>query len=240
MSTIFSENATDLARLTSKLYLLHAGFAMVSYMTCDSLERAKKKARSDLLVSFFQLWIVAFILLLKLLSPVKCYIPFPCHSIINQGRPGYLTQLKVSNDAEVEKELKRARDLLEKIKAKLAAKEVFSKKADDSIPFFASRQFQRSIPSREGVVKHKDEKTGLITADGERMAKISEEEEWEMRPIYNVFDDETDASNRSNGPSVPVPSRDMAADIFNLRKQLQKGDYETIFDKRNIFIGEDN
>lgn len=140
--------------------------------------------------------------------------------------------------------LQRAREVLEKSKAKLAAREEAGRAtilgADASVPFFAQTS-KKDVVSREGVVKSVDEKTGLITADGERMAAISEQEDWEFRPLFEVFENEmTDEEDRYSLASQQLASRDVAASVFNLRKQLQLDDYHKIFDTKNRFIGEDN
>lgn len=91
--------------------------------------------------------------------------------------------------------------------------------------------------SKPSVVKSKNEETGLITTDGELMATLSEEDEWELRELLDVFqselEDETDLSKN-------LSKRDVAASIMNLRLSMHNEDYRKIFDKRNRFIGEDN
>lgn len=136
--------------------------------------------------------------------------------------------------------VERARAVLEKSKAKLAKQEERSavttatKKTAAETPFFA----QRSV-NRDRVVKSKDDETGLITADGEVMAAISEQEDWEMRSLSEVFENETDESGDVYSlASQQLAERDVAASVWNLRKQLQTDDYLKIFDKRNRFIGE--
>jgi len=149
--------------------------------------------------------------------------------------------------------LQRAREVLEKSKAKLAAQQQEGAKEDSSsnnnkqklaspgvdttnTPFFA----QRSV-SRDGVVKSRDASTGLITADGEIMAAISEQEDWEIRPINEVFVNEMkENEDVYSMASQQLASRDLAASVWNLRQQLHNDDYQKIFDKRNFFIGEDN
>ena len=136
---------------------------------------------------------------------------------------------------EINRGLDRARTVLEKSKAKLIAKEQQQKvEKEDELPFFATGQ--RSV-SRDGVIKFVDERTGLRVADGERMAAISEHEDWEMRSISQVFESEIEdaytLANRQLG------QRDVAASIWNLRQSLHNDDYRRIFDTKNRFIGED-
>ena len=141
--------------------------------------------------------------------------------------------------------VQRARAVLEKSKAKLAAQEeeqgaaatkktVAPSSADAATPFFA----QRSV-NRAGVVKTRDDETGLITADGEVMAAISEQEDWEMRSLSEVFENETDENGDVYSlASQQLAERDVAASVWNLRQKLQTDDYLKIFDKRNRFIGD--
>ena len=159
----------------------------------------------------------------------------------NRSRQSVSIFQSMEPDAEIDRGLRRARDLLVKSKAKLAAKDVNNQGCDSSIPFFATLQCKKSTVSKDGVVKFRDELTGLITTNGEKMAEISEQEEWEMRSLLDVFDN-FDAENGSapSSSSHQLASRDIAASVFNLRRQLQTSDYERIFDKRNFLIGEDN
>lgn len=184
--------------------------------------------------------------LMSVLVPIQLssgFVSIRLDSPRNHLSPQISTLLSLDHNADIDRGLQRARELLQKTKAKLAAKESASiSQVTPSIPFFASQQqAKKSIASRDGVVKFKDESTGLITADGEKMAQISEEEEWEIRPILDVFDNETKENQEALATaSHQLASRDIAASVFNLRRQLQTSDYERIFDKRNIFIGEDN
>jgi len=80
----------------------------------------------------------------------------------------------------------------------------------------------------------------LVTADGEKMAKLSEEEPWEYRSLLDVFENERDVNEDVySKASQQLAQRDVAASIYNLRKELKTEDYRKIFDKRNRFIGED-
>ena len=109
---------------------------------------------------------------------------------------------------------------------------------------------------RQSMIKAVNETTGLITADGEKMAAQSEREEWQSRSLVEVFDvneliqqqgnDENgnnnvyrnSSSSSSSMASQQLANRDVAASIWNLRKQLQTEDYKQIFDVKNRFIGE--
>lgn len=126
----------------------------------------------------------------------------------------------------------RARVILEKSKAKLANEPIKSEleATGNALPFFASQD--RGKMKRNEVIKSKNDE-GLITTDGEKMAELSEKEEWEVRGLLDVFESEIKSSDG-------LKERDVAASIYNLRKTLQNEDYRRIFDKRNRFIGEDS
>lgn len=155
---------------------------------------------------------------------------------------------------EIEQQLERARIILEKSKAKLAAREDAegangengANKKDGATPsnnlFFASSTSASGTDTakRDLVTKSTDEKTGLITTDGEKMAKISEEEEWESRPLLEVFENNLQENEDVYSEmSEQLASKDVAMSIFNLRKEMKTEDYRKIFDKRCFFIGED-
>jgi cytochrome c1 len=132
---------------------------------------------------------------------------------------------------------------LEKSKAKLASKERIANgenKTVNPLPFFASAE-QRAAHSRDAVIKSTDAETGLVTADGERMAALSETEEWEARSLSDVFQNEMEENEDVYSiTSKQLAKRDLAASVGDLRKTLNMDDYRRIFDKRNRFIGEDN
>jgi len=165
----------------------------------------------------------------------------------------------------------KARALLEKSKAKLASNKqeeedeaaaftdsaASSSSSSSSVPFFASSTVEDGDDTvsstttpppaengrrRQSMTKFTDEETGLIRADGEKMAELSEKEEWQVRGLWEVFDDELEPDDNNNVYSKnnkQLGERDVAASIYNLRKQLKTQDYERIFDKKNFLIGED-
>ena len=154
------------------------------------------------------------------------------------------TQLGAVSEDENSKQLDRAHELLAKSKAKIEAKEQesFEELTNDdktfangkeNVPFFASKtaSFDEN-KKKEKVIKSKNEE-GLFTTDGEMMAALSESEEWQVRPLQEVFENEEKEKSDD-----PFADRDVAASIFNLRKTLQTEDYKKIFDQRNRFIGE--
>lgn len=143
---------------------------------------------------------------------------------------------------DISNQLARARQILAKSKAKIEAKELKSLETasvDDKpaadVPFFAAKTESPSDQQKkkEKVVKNRNEETGLSTFDGDMMAELSESEEWQVRPLQDVFKDE-----KEEKADEAFVNRDVAASIFNLRKSMQLEDYQRIFDKRNRFIGE--
>ncbi|CAB9496544.1 expressed unknown protein [Seminavis robusta] len=164
-------------------------------------------------------------------------------------------------EEEVKRRLARAKAVLEKSKQKLeqnqqtaaaaaaaaAATEESSSTTTTSssnLPFFAAKKATANTDPqrrRERVIKARDESTGLITADGEKMAAMSEQEEWEIRPLSEVFDNEMEENaDVYSLASQQLADRDVVASIWNLRKVMKTEDYMRIFDKKNWFIGEDN
>ncbi|KAL3937362.1 MAG: hypothetical protein SGBAC_007529 [Bacillariaceae sp.] len=143
-----------------------------------------------------------------------------------------------SVDIEISKQVARAKELLAKSKAKIEEKELEvlneeKKEKSDPVPFFAAKSASTDQASRKKkFTKNKNEETGLATFDGDKMVELSASEEWEVRPLNQVFENESKESDD------PFANRDVAASIFNLRKTLQTDDYLKIFDKRNRFIGE--
>lgn len=136
---------------------------------------------------------------------------------------------------DVARQLERARHLLAKSKAKIEEQDIDElddeSSAKNEVPFFASLDANADT-KKEKVIKSRNEE-GLFTTDGELMAEMSESEEWEARPLLEVFESESKDPTQD-----PLTDRDVAASIFNLRKVLQMEDYQKIFDKRNRFIGE--
>ena len=143
---------------------------------------------------------------------------------------------------EITKQLERAKAALAVSRAKMEAqeqaeaglleevKENKEKNEEENVPFFAMNSADTG--KKEKVIKEKNE-DGLFTTDGDLMAKLSEEEEWEPRPLLEVFQNE-----KKKSPEAMNIDRDIGQSMYNLRKSLQTEDFRTIFDKRNRFIGE--
>jgi hypothetical protein len=152
--------------------------------------------------------------------------------------------------SNLDRELQRAREILEKSKAKLAARQQQQQQqpgtsmgavGNASVPYFAATTTGKRVVSRDGIVKSRCEKTGRILADGEKMAQISEQEEWEIRSIDEVFQNEDNKyKDLYSLASKQLAERDVAASIWNLRQKMHTEDYQRIFDKKNHFIGEDS
>lgn len=141
---------------------------------------------------------------------------------------------------QIDQELAKARELLAAAKEQLSAMENGTENPEstqtNNTPFFA--KLNRN-DKRESVVKSKNDE-GLITVNGDKMAKLSEEESWEARRLGEVFENELDEDEDVYSlASKQLGERDVAASIWNLRKTMQTEDYKRIFDKNNRFIGED-
>ena len=149
------------------------------------------------------------------------------------GRPS-MSLASSSLDDDLSRQMERAREVLAQSKAKMEAIEQAEVEGEDSkrnVPFFAVKDTPSPGGKKEKVTKSTN-KQGLITTDGEKMAKLSESEEWETRPLGEVFRDERGVTEN------PLADRDVAASIMNLRLKMQNADFKEIFDSRNRFIGE--
>jgi hypothetical protein len=155
------------------------------------------------------------------------------------------SRLFAGGDA-IDREVVKAKELIAKAKAQLKAMDdaeaaAPEKKEAANVPFFAAldngdggAQTKRDI-----VMKSKND-DGLITVNGDEMAKLSEEEGWSVRPLDEVFQNELDEeADVYSKMSQYLGQRDVVASIWNLRKNMQNEDFQKIFDKRNRFIGED-
>lgn len=152
---------------------------------------------------------------------------------------------------EIDQELEKARALLKVAKAQLEAMdrgenlppvvEETENANIDPLPFFAARDETSSTSQdkREIVLKSQNE-DGLITVNGDEMAKLSENETWESRPLAEVFENELkEDEDVYSIATQQLGGRDVAASIWGLRKSMKTEDYQKIFDKKNYFIGDD-
>jgi len=165
------------------------------------------------------------------------------------------TKTTPTKNEEIMKQLERAKAAIAVSREKIEAQEAFvafireesdkqdASKGKENVPFFATsndsdnNSSTNSNGKKERVIKNKNEDTGSFTTDGELMAKLSEEEVWESRPILEVFETEEQEGATPSFKAKNV-DRDIAKSMFNLRKSLQTKDFMKIFDKRNIFIGD--
>jgi len=149
------------------------------------------------------------------------------------------TSLQMSDDVDMQ--LAKAKELLAKAKAKIAETEnIANGDHQDSVkPGTQVKEEPKSttITSKKEQVLKSETESGLFTTDGDMMAELSEDEEWEMRSLLDVFEEEfsnDDAERRATDKK----DRDIAMAMFNLRKQMITSDYKKIFDEKNWRIGE--
>lgn len=177
------------------------------------------------------------LLLLALLATSEAFSPSVQSNQIIRYSASKRGDSTLKPEDDIARLQRKAREVLAKSKAKLEegapTASTSNETVDGVLPFFASRQV--SPARRDQVIKDRNEATGLVTADGEKMAALSESEAWERRSLRDVFQEDTKDSSGSDA----LAQQDVAMQIFNLRKQLQDEDYAKIFDKRNRFIGED-
>ena len=160
---------------------------------------------------------------------------------------------------EVSRQLAKAKELIERTKQKMEKKEKAAATAvskddgeaeettgtvsddddddDEVLPFFAVDP-NAAEKRRELVTKTKDEESGLITTDGEKMASLAEGEKWESRGLYDLFENERE-EDEENLVKEARASRDVARNMMGLKRIMKKEDFDAIFDKRNLFIGEE-
>mmetsp|Transcript_37883 Transcript_37883/g.55819 ORF Transcript_37883/g.55819 Transcript_37883/m.55819 type:complete len:235 (+) Transcript_37883:149-853(+) len=157
----------------------------------------------------------------------------------------------LEND-DIARTLARAKELIAKSEAKL--KEQIDKEAidpdtntDNAPTSKSSNVDDKVIEKRSKVTKSTNEESGLITTDGEMMAQISEEEEWEARSLLELFEDELEGmlegDDDDDAPAKPKKKRKVdkgaAMSIYGLKKVLQTEDFDKVFNKRNYLIGEE-
>lgn len=148
---------------------------------------------------------------------------------------------KLLNDAK-----KKQSEALKKAEAAAARAELGGdavvEESKEKLPFFATKSFTASAVDSARKIKSKTD-TGEIIADGETMATLSKSEPWEVRSLDQMFAQEARVDFDGNlveeeDTSSKLAERDMAASIYNLRKELQNADFRAVFDARNRFIGE--
>lgn len=186
---------------------------------------------------------IAALIIIELPNTVTCFnacTPFVHRSIsqssiihVTASSSTRLAATESIND-DVSRQLAKAKELLERSKAKLAVQEAENSKdaveKKEPIVLKSNEIDEKRIK----VTKSTDDESGLITTDGELMAMLSEEEDWEVRDLFDVFKDELEESDVSK----QLRKRDVAASIVNLRMSMHNEDYRKIFNTRNRFIGE--
>ena len=194
-------------------------------------------------------YIVCLVVFLSCADLITSFATGGINQFSKTATTGSCLFLSSQDDDDIARQVAKAKELLESVKAKMAAKEAAAKakeddsgsKEDESKPtelFFGE---ENEDSRRNRIIKNKDESTGLVQADGELMAALSADEQWEARSLLEVFESELDEDEDVYSlASQQLASRDVAASIRNLRRQMQLGDYKKIFDSRNRFIGEDN
>lgn len=165
---------------------------------------------------------------------------------------------EAEGEDEVSRQLAKARELIDRTKQKMEKKkdreeaEAAAKEADkkedekekegeeEALPFFATKGVDETevAKRRDMVTKTKDEESGLIIADGEKMASLAEEEKWESRGLYDLFENEIEEDKESIAAEKRA-SRDVAKAMMGLRMRMNKNDFDAIFDKKNRWIGEE-
>ena len=160
----------------------------------------------------------------------------------------------MEEEDDVDRELAKARLLLIEAKKQIAAmdageeyispleREQQNANPTPNVPFFATMDDNgnNGMQNKRDIVIKSRNDNGLITVNGEEMAKLSEEETWSARPLGEVFENELNEDEDVYALATEsLRQRDVAASIFNLRKSMQPQDYQKIFDKKNYFIGED-
>ena len=161
---------------------------------------------------------------------------------------------------EVSRQLAKAKELIERTKQKMESKEKAAAAAaadqeeedddtdeatasaaadedDEVVPFFAVDP-TAAEKRRQMVTKTKDEESGLITTDGEKMASLADGEKWESRGLYDLFENEIEEDEAAKAKEARA-SRDVARSMMNLKMIMNKEDFDFIFDKKNRWIGEE-
>ena len=156
---------------------------------------------------------------------------------------------------EVSRQLAKAKELIERTKQKMESKEKSAAGAadqaeeaiatasaaadeeDEVLPFFAVDP-TAAEKRRQMVTKTKDEESGLITTDGDKMASLADGEKWESRGLYDLFENEIEEDEAAKAKEARA-SRDVARSMMNLKMIMNKEDFDFIFDKKNRWIGEE-
>jgi hypothetical protein len=186
-----------------------------------------------------------------LVMPISS-LSVPMSKSSSSSSSSHLRVVPAEEEDDVDRELAKARLLLIEAKKQIAAMDAGEEyirpserdqTADTTapnVPFFATLHHDSGMQNKRDIVIKSRNDDGLITVNGEEMAKLSEEEMWSARPLGEVFENELNEDEDVYALATEsLRQRDVAASIFNLRKSMQPQDYQKIFDKKNYFIGED-
>lgn len=156
----------------------------------------------------------------------------------------------IPSEEEIEKQLARAKELLERSEAKLESAALGSN--DESCgevkDIDLKNKTMLDLKTKRVMVTKVEKEDGLVVVDGELMAKYSEEEAWEIRPLMEVFEDDDSFQDDNNSyyglllastnTTKKLAQRDEVASIRNIKTIMNRKDFQDIFDERNFFIGE--
>jgi hypothetical protein len=156
----------------------------------------------------------------------------------------------IPSEEEIEKQLARAKELLERSQAKIesGALGTNDESHGEERNIDIKNKTMLDLKTKRVMVTKVENKDGLVVVDGELMARYSEEEEWEIRPLMEVFEDDDSFQDENNtyyglllastNTTKKLAQRDEVASIRNLQTLMNRQDFQNIFDERNFFIGE--
>ena len=142
----------------------------------------------------------------------------------------------IPSEEEIAKQLERANELLIKSQAKMDGKKQGSAIIDSE---------ESSLSGKRKMVTKNTTNDGLIIADGEMMAKLSENEKWEARPLMEVFEDQMNDDLfieeglffASTNTTKKLAERDEVGSIRNLQVLMNMQEFKKIIDDMYYFIG---
>jgi hypothetical protein len=156
----------------------------------------------------------------------------------------------IPSEEEIEKQLARAKELLERSQVKLesGALGANDESREEEKNIDLKNKTMLDLKTKRVMVTKVEKEDGLVVVDGELMARYSEEEEWEIRPLMEVFEDDDSFQDENNtyyglllastNTTKKLAQRDEVASIRNLQTLMNRQDFQNIFDERNFFIGE--
>jgi len=149
------------------------------------------------------------------------------------------------DDEALEKILADAKKLVQETKNKIELQSDDSKEikgpGDTSVKKISSGVKSSSPMSEEErriylLGGGKPDARGKIRPSAELMEKLAEEEDWELRMLDEMFEDQipqpTDMEKK-------LQKKDIGMTMYNLRKSMQNEDFRRIFNSKNPRIGEE-